>query len=932
MKKILLIVCFICQYGIIAVSAQDSNGDGFHDGDVAGLNKILNDNPSNTLGWSGTDYGSWTGVTWSSDNPKRIQELNVNGKSLESIDLSVFVKLLKIVCNDNSLTSIDISNNLLLTRLFCDNNQITTLNLSSNTTLNQLYCNNNEIETISIPTSHEFDLLDCRNNRLPFSQINILIGNSIENRFPQKDLYKERIVYVNQEIDLSAEETINSVNTVFVWKKDGNTISGATTSKYTPTSIGVYTCEMTNTEFSGQTLITNNITVQVNDNEPVITTTTLSVPENSANATTVGTIEFTDADPVKNPATYSITDATNTFEIGEVDGVIKVKSNTLLNKEVTPTIDVTVNVNDGKFSDNETVTITISNVNENPTALQLSNNQVTENVSVGTSIGTFTTTDVDNGDTFTYTFASGGTDNSSFRISGNALQTNTDIDFETKDSYSVKIRTTDNGDLFYEENFTITVSGINEAPENIQLTNNSVQENMSSGTDVGTISSTDQDTGDGVTYTFASGGTDNNSFQITGNVLKTNSTFDYETKKTYTVRIKAEDNGGLSSEKDINISVTNKNEQPDNLQITNNRINENVSVGTVIGQLSVTDVDEEDSFTFTFASGGIDNSSFQISGNSLKTNTDVDFETKSSYTIKIRGTDNGGLFTESDLTITVNNINDKPSELKLSENCVDENCAKGTEIGVFSATDTDAGDTFTYSFTGTDNDNAAFAISGDKLLVEAKSDYEGKNSYAIRVKVTDNGGEYIEKEFTISITDINERPTDISVSNVEVLKNIVTGTEVAVISGIDPDSGDQLSFEISDNDHFQIQGNKLIVKSGFEDVDYKEYGIAIDAIDNSGLRFTEDFTMLIKDISTNVDNREALTINIYPNPVKSFFIIESDNTIESIIMYNTGGRIISRYNVWSDSYIVNTDNLQSGIYIININTLSGEITRKIMKL
>jgi hypothetical protein len=235
MKKILLIVCFICQYGIIAVSAQDSNDDGFHDGDVAGLNKMLNDNLSNTLGWSGTDYGSWTGVTWSSDNPKRIQELNVNGKSLESIDLSVFVKLLKIVCNDNSLTSIDISNNLLLTRLFCDNNQITALNLSSNTTLNQLYCNNNEIETISIPTSHEFDLLDCRNNRLPFSQINILIGNSIENRFPQKDLYKERIVYVNQEIDLSAEETINSVNTVFVWKKDGNTISGATTSKYTPT-------------------------------------------------------------------------------------------------------------------------------------------------------------------------------------------------------------------------------------------------------------------------------------------------------------------------------------------------------------------------------------------------------------------------------------------------------------------------------------------------------------------------------------------------------------------------------------------------------------------------------------------------------------------------------------------------------------------------
>ncbi len=930
MKKLLLISS-ICLSGILSVSAQDSNGDGFHDGDVAGLNKILTDNPANTLGWTGTDYNSWEGVTWSNANPKRVEQLNLNGKNLSSADLSAFIVLQRIVCNDNSLTSIDISNNLSLTRLFCDNNKITALNLSSNTALKDFYCNNNEIETISIPASHKYDLLDCRSNRLPFSQIINLEGNSIQNRFPQKNLYKERITYVNQEIDFSAEEVIDGVNTVFVWKKDGNIIGGATLSKYTPTTDGVYICEMSNTKFSGVVLITNNITVQVNDNAPVISTTALSVPENSSNQTIVGTVEYTDADPVNNPVTYSITDATNTFEIGESDGVIKVKNNTALNKEVTPSIDVTVDIDDGKFSDNKTVTITILNVNENPTALDLSATQVTENVAIGTNVGTLSTTDVDVGDSFTYTFVSGGADNSSFQISGNVLKTGVEIDFETKDSYSVKIRTTDAEGLYYEKGFIISVSGINEAPENIQITNSSVQENQSVGTDVGTISATDHDNGDNVTYTFANGGTDNDKFQIVGNVLKTSAVFNYEAKKTYAIRVKAEDTGGLSMEKDITVSITNQNEAPISLQITNSAIDENIAIGTNIGTLSTTDVDDGDSFTYTFASGGADNSLFKISGDALKTGSELDFETKNSYAVKVRGTDSGGLFTESDITITINDINDIPSSLALSANNVIENCNKGTEVGQLSATDNDAGEVLTYVLTGSGNDNTTFNISGNKLLVEGKINYEVKSLYTVNIKATDSKGAFTDKEFTISVNNVNEAPTDVSISNVEVLKNIEIGETVAEISGTDPDNGDEISFEISENDHFIILNNKLVVKYGFKDVDYNEYGIAIDAVDKGGLRFTEDYTILIKAVSTNVES-DAVSVSLYPNPVKSQFTVQSENSIHAVTLYNTQGERIIYNNIFTNRYVVNAHNLQPGIYIVNIKTLSGYITRKLVKL
>src|SRR5690606_35902990 len=72
----------------------------------------------------------------------------------------------------------------------------------------------------------------------------------------------------------------------------------------------------------------------------------------------------------------------------------------------------------------------------------------------------------DVGNTHTYTLVSGpgSTDNASFNISGNNLRISTSPDFETKSSYSIRIRTTDNSGGTYEKSFTISVTGVNEAP------------------------------------------------------------------------------------------------------------------------------------------------------------------------------------------------------------------------------------------------------------------------------------------------------------------------------------------------------------------------------------------------------------------------------------------------------------------------------------
>ncbi|WP_353847189.1 MULTISPECIES: S8 family serine peptidase, partial [unclassified Microcystis] len=99
-------------------------------------------------------------------------------------------------------------------------------------------------------------------------------------------------------------------------------------------------------------------------------------------------------------------------------------------------------------------------VNVGPTDLALSATTVNENVPVNTVIGTFSTTDPDTGNTFTYSLiaGTGDTDNSAFSIVGNQLQINNSPDFETKNSYSIRVKTTDQGGLSFEKTLTITVN------------------------------------------------------------------------------------------------------------------------------------------------------------------------------------------------------------------------------------------------------------------------------------------------------------------------------------------------------------------------------------------------------------------------------------------------------------------------------------------
>ncbi|MFN6106844.1 MAG: Calx-beta domain-containing protein, partial [Planctomycetaceae bacterium] len=218
------------------------------------------------------------------------------------------------------------------------------------------------------------------------------------------------------------------------------------------------------------------------------------------------------------------------------------------------------------------LTLTVIVVDRPPTDLTLSAASVPENAAENTEMGTFAATDPNPGETFSYSLVdgTGGADNARFTISGNRLLAISPFDFETQHTYSFRVRVSDATNLTFEKVFTITVTDFNEVPVELALSVTGVAENQLSGTAVGAFSTSDPDVGNTFTYSLVtgSGDTDNSSFSIEGNSLKTAAAFDFEAQSSYSIRVRTTDQGGLSRDQVFTISVTNQNESPINLTLS----------------------------------------------------------------------------------------------------------------------------------------------------------------------------------------------------------------------------------------------------------------------------------------------------------------------------------------------------------------------------
>ena len=130
--------------------------------------------------------------------------------------------------------------------------------------------------------------------------------------------------------------------------------------------------------------------------------------------------------------------------------------------------------------------------------------------------------------------------------------------------------------------------------------------------------------------------------------------------------IEATYNGTVSFLASSGIGTLSVSAAPSDITLTPSGIAENNAANDTVGTLAATDANGVDTHTFTFVTGAgdTDNASFTIVGNLLKLTPGTDFETKSSYEVRLRATNAGALAFEKALIVTISNVNEMPSFTK----------------------------------------------------------------------------------------------------------------------------------------------------------------------------------------------------------------------------------------------------------------------------
>ena len=521
----------------------------------------------------------------------------------------------------------------------------------------------------------------------------------------------------------------------------------------------------------GQLVLTRSLLSSLNQdidvvspNLPPSSITLSSTSINENNGTFVGNITVVDPN-VGDTITLSLGGAdAGSFQIVG-SNALHLKQAANYETKSSYSLDITATDQDGA-SKTVSFTISVNDVNEAPINFTLAGSStgasINENNTANQVIGSFVTSDPDVGQFYTYTLVAGtgSTDNSTFNISGADLRVTSAnaLNFESKSSYSIRVRVTDSGipAQLLEKVFTITVNDIAEAPTSVSLSNSSVVEGAAIGTLVGTLSAVDPDVGSSVTFSIVgTGANDAGKFVIVnGNQLKTDMVLDHEDASTASITIRATDNTGLYKDQTFTISVTNA--APTSINLNNSSISESAAANAVVGSFSIVDpggyAGASVAFTLVSGTGSTDNASFQINQFQLKLANGVtlDYETKSSYSIRVRGTDSGSpaMYVEKVFTINVTNVNEPPTNILLSSSNITEGNAVGATVGNLSTVDPEGG-AFTYSIIS--GDTGDFTISGSQLLASSVFSYDTKKLYSVTIRSTDSTSLYYDKTFSINI-------------------------------------------------------------------------------------------------------------------------------------------------------------------------------------
>ena len=229
----------------------------------------------------------------------------------------------------------------------------------------------------------------------------------------------------------------------------------------------------------------------------------------------------------------------------------------------------------------------------------------------------------------------------------------------------------------------------------------------------------------------------------------------------------------------------------------------------------------------------------------MKQNKLLDFERSNKLSVLIQCDDSG--FPKQSLTkqisISIADVNEQSISISLSKNTVAENAGLGTIIGEINVEDPDRGQTHSCALLRNPFDT--FEISGNVFKVKQNMylNYEFKSVMDVIIQCNDSGlpMQSIKKELSIKVTDVNERPQYLSMSNYRVPENSANKL-VGTLKTRDPDKNDvKFHYElVRGMDFFTLVNNKLFTKIEFNYEKRRSYGIEIRSTDCAGIIIIEN--------------------------------------------------------------------------------------------
>lgn len=403
----------------------------------------------------------------------------------------------------------------------------------------------------------------------------------------------------------------------------------------------------------------------------------------------------------------------------------------------------------------------------------------------------------------------------------------------------------------------------------------SVSEAAANGTTVGTITASDPDMGDTLTFSFTGGPA--GAFALnsqTGELtVADGSLLDFESTPMITLMVSVLDNNLLSDTATVAINLNDVNEQP-TVNPAVFSINENSAPGTLVGKITASDPDAGDSFTLAIV-GGNPGGFFVLDGMTgnlqLTNSASLDFETASQHFLQIQVMDAGGLQSMRTIGVQVNDVNETPILNDASFNLAD-NAANGTLVGALNGLDVDAGDTLTYEILA-GNDEGVFSLNaatGQLRVADSIGlDFANMPQFLLTVRVTDAVGLIDTATVTINVAAANVKP-EVTNAILTIDENAPVGTNVGTVSATDPNSDTPLTYSI-------ILGNP----GGVFEIDANTGEIRVANTELLNYEFQSQFTLVVR--ATNASGVSGAGVirilvndlNEPPVAVRDFFLSPS---------------------------------------------------------